>query len=240
MYRHDVNYISEPNGRCCFLKGAHSSRKAKQLGTRNEWIWGYMGVQGLTTCPVLARGATSRGEALAAHTPQAAPSYRGSATLHWGHGTRQCCPPSSSSSTCQGQEELNLGNFFPHTHTTSYRCLNCWGFVHLVQFIPNNSGSRFSPPLGTPFLSLAAEPDPGASRIEPQEVPTASSRLWIPSWVLNALHQRAVGHHINQELWNPPRHLVGNGYRVLASLKHNLKDFGVILRLFLSFSPVSM
>lgn len=116
MYRHDVNYISEPNGRCCFLKGAHSSRKAKQLGTRNEWIWGYMGVQGLTTCPVLARGATSRGEALAAHTPQAAPSYRGSATLPWGHGTWQCCPPSSSSSTCQGQEELNLGNF-PTTHT---------------------------------------------------------------------------------------------------------------------------
>lgn len=89
--------------------------------------------------------------------------------------------------------------FFP-THTTSYRCLNCWGFVHLVQFIPNNSSSRFSPPLGTPFLSLAAEADPGASRIEPQEVQTASSRLRIPSWVLNALHQRAVGHHINQEL----------------------------------------
>lgn len=159
------------------------------------------------------------------------------------HGTWQCCPLSSSS-TCRGQEELNLSNFPPHTHTdthsTSYRCLNCWGFVHLVQFIANNSGSRFPPPLGTPFLSLAAEPDPGASRIEPQEVPTASSRLRIPSWVLNALHQRAVGHHINQELWNPPRHLVGNGYRVLASLKHNLKDFGVILRLFLSFSPVSM
>lgn len=150
-----------------------------------------------------------------------------------------CCPPSSSSSsTCQGQEELISPS--PHTHTTSYHCLNCWGFVHLVQFIPNNSGSRFSPPLGTPFLSLAAEPDPGASRIEPQEVPTASSWLRIPSWVLNALHQRAVGHHINQELWNPLRHLVGNGYRVLASLKHNLKDFGVILRLFPSFSPVSM
>lgn len=133
-------------------------------------------MQRVTVCPVLVM---SRGEALAAHSPQAAPSHRGSATLHWslhwGHGTGQCCPPSSSFSTCRGQEELNLGNFPPstHTHSTSYR----WGFVHLVQFIPNNSGSRFSPPLGTPFLSLAAEPDPGASRIEPQEVPTASSRL---------------------------------------------------------------
>lgn len=151
MYRHDVNYISEPNGRCCFLKGAHSSRKAKQLGTRNEWIWGYMGVQGLTTCPVLARGATSRGEALAAHTPQAAPSYRGSATLHWGHETWQCCPPSSSSSTCQGQEELNLGNF-PPTHTQYFLSLLellglCTsGSIHSQQF-------RFSffPSLGDTF-----------------------------------------------------------------------------------------
>ena len=118
-----------------------------------------------------------------------------------GHGSARCCPSSSSSCTCQGKEELNLGNFFfSFPLATSYRCLNCWSFVHLVQFIPNDSGSRFSPPLGTPFLSLAAEPDPGASRIEPQEVPTASSRLRIPSWVLNSLHQRAVGHHINQEL----------------------------------------
>lgn len=167
-------------------------------------------------------------------------------SLHWGHWaapwdvTVPCAvqPLQPFSYTCWVMQELNLSNFFfsPLVYFLSLLellelCTS--GSVHSPWF-----RFSFSPPLGTPFLNLTTEPDPGASRTEPQEVPTASSRLRIPSWVLNALHQRAVGHHINQELQNPPRHLVGNGYRVLASLKHNLKDFGVILRLLLSCSPI--
>lgn len=100
------------------------------------------------------RGVMNRGEALAARTPRAAPSCSGPATLHWslpwGHGTWQCCPPLSSSYTCQGQEELNLSNFFPPTYhflsLLELLGLCTSGSIHSQQF-------RFSffPSLGDTF-----------------------------------------------------------------------------------------
>lgn len=78
MYRHNVNHISEPNGRFCFLKGAHNSSKAKKLGFLPEMsefvdLWVCKDWQG-------ARGVMSRGKVLTAHTPQAALSCTGPCT----------------------------------------------------------------------------------------------------------------------------------------------------------------
>lgn len=167
-----------------------------------------MYVKGMATCPVLGMGMMSGGFGSASSQPD--PTHCGFGTLHqplhwglWAAPWDVTVSPFILLRHLLREGRVKSLQFLPSPDpplTTFYRCLNCWSFVHLVQFIPNDSGSRFSPPLGTPFLSLAAEPDPGASRIEPQEVPTASSRLRIPSWGLNALHQRAVGHHINQEL----------------------------------------
>ena len=85
--------------------------------------------------------------------------------------------------------------------------------VHLVPFLGNFSPSYCFPPTGDSFPDSCPEEWPGASRIQPGNVPTASSLVQTSRWGLKRLPQSWPGQPVHQKPSNPPRNLLGTSTR---------------------------
>ena len=107
--------------------------------------------------------------------------------------------------------------------------------VHLVPFLGNFSPSYCFPPTGDSFPDSCPEEWPGASRIQPGNVPTASSLVQTSRWGLKRLPQSWPGQPVHQKPSNPPRNLLGTSTRFWLIL-NVIKRFSS----FLSFKACSI